>query len=671
MLDQSILSPDTNYHIFVQGTRDLHALGNGELYFEVLASQRDSTEEGFRQLTVDYPILNGCTKGATSSNPLLPVGIGCLGTFLGAGGSLITDGRATADRAFIGFGNAEASQTEDYWKATGGIRGDLPLDWHYDGYVAYAWSDSKYGQQTFLTNQLSQTLDVVPAPAGTDPSEVVNGVTCRVNTTTSGAGCVPAPVLTPSVIAGQLPASWVNYFFKNVVGDTRYTEATVSADFDGPIFKLPYGEVKGAFGVEYRADSLDDTPPLDSQDGNLYNLTSATITKGTDSVVEAYGELEIPILKDLPLAHELTANISGRVTDYHSYGAGETYKVTGLWGPTTWLSFRATYGTSFRAPALFEQFLGATSGFLSNQTDPCNNYGAGNPATNLYKNCDSELHNPTFQDNQSVTVLTAGGASLGLKAETSQNLTTGVVFDPDLGEMWGHLSVAVDYFSIIVNNGVDRVGATNLLDFCYNSAGFRAAGSYCSFINPRATGTNALTVHDSYTNIATNVVRGMDWDIRYTHSIGPAKLTVDGQITQYFEQASKLLPTDPLQDLNGTITVPNYTGQLEGILSWDKWRFRYNLNWVGSTNSYNLIFGDAENLASTGFVFSTPNYFTHDISVQYSDRGWEVTAGVRNLTNQNPPQISYAFYDRVGNAPLYSGYDFIGRTFFLDVTKRF
>ncbi len=29
-----------------------------------------------------------------------------------------------------------------------------------------------------------------------------------------------------------------------------------------------------------------------------------------------------------------------------------------------------------------------------------------------------------------------------------------------------------------------------------------------------------------------------------------------------------------------------------------------------------------------------------------------------------------AIYDRVGNAPLYSGYDYIGRQFYVNVAKR-
>jgi hypothetical protein len=391
-------------------------------------------------------------------------------------------------------------------------------------------------------------------------------------------------------------------------------------------------------------------------------------------VIEGYGEIEIPILKDLPFAHELTANVSGRVTSYHSYGMGETYKVTGVWAPVDWVSFRVTDGTSFRAPALFEQFLGATSGFLSSQVDPCNNYGSKNPTTNVYKNCDSELHNPTFVDNQSLRVLTAGGATLGLKAETSDNLTAGVVIEPHfLAERgWGRLSVAVDYFTITVNNGVSRVGASNLISLCYNSAGFRAAGSYCSFIDPRNTTTGALTIHDSYTNISTNVVDGFDYNARYTTDLGEGHLTVNAQVTQYLKQASKVLPTDSLQNFNGNVETPAYTGSLEAIFRLEKFKFRYGLNWVGSTNSYGLIYGTpTANLQTTGFVYSTPNYFTNDFSVQYTDATWELTAGMRNIGDIKPPQISFGFYNRIGNAPLYSGYDYIGRTFFFDLTKKF
>jgi outer membrane receptor protein involved in Fe transport len=60
------------------------------------------------------------------------------------------------------------------------------------------------------------------------------------------------------------------------------------------------------------------------------------------------------------------------------------------------------------------------------------------------------------------------------------------------------------------------------------------------------------------------------------------------------------------------------------------------------------------------------------VSVGYKAAKWEATFGIRNLTNVKPPKISaQAGYNRVGNAPLYSGYDYVGRTFFLNATKSF
>jgi outer membrane receptor protein involved in Fe transport len=45
--------------------------------------------------------------------------------------------------------------------------------------------------------------------------------------------------------------------------------------------------------------------------------------------------------------------------------------------------------------------------------------------------------------------------------------------------------------------------------------------------------------------------------------------------------------------------------------------------------------------------------------------------GIRNVFDKKPPSISSGFYNRVGNAPLYSGYDYAGRTFFVNVSKTF
>ncbi|MDR7099107.1 outer membrane receptor protein involved in Fe transport [Lysobacter niabensis] len=643
MLNRSLISPVKVRTAFLQGGYDLDALGGAEVYFELLGNERKSSQTGYRQLSLDY------WKGS----PLIPANLQA-STFQNAP-TAITNGPVGV-RAFIGFGNDKSEQEVDYWKGTAGIKGDfIWTDWNYDFALSHADSDANYTFESWLTDRVKQSLDVVAGPGGT--------FVCR----NPANGCVAAPALTSAVIGGVLPQAWKDWTFVPVTGSTKYKETTATFNIDGPLFAMPYGEAQGAFGVEYRKAKIDDTPPIDSQNGNLYNLTSAAITRGSDSVWEAYGEVEFPLLSGMSWAEELTMNVSARLTDYDSYGSDTTYKIGGLWTPFNWISLRGAYGTSYRAPALFEQFLGATSGFLSNQNDPCNNYGA-DPGSIRAANCASEGLPPNFVATQSVQVLTAGGAEAGLKAETSKNMTVGVILQPELSESIGDISFAVDYFDIEVDNGVSRAGATNILQLCYDDPDFRAGGGFCRLVDPRTPGSNALTVHDSYVNLATDKVRGYDFTLRYVRDIGPGTLRATTEITHYLEQASKLFSDDPLDDVNGTINNPEYSGTLDVAYGMKNWKIRYGVEWVGAMQSYDFFGLNGETDPRKLYV---KDYFTHNISGQYNFDTWEVTAGIQNFTNATPPSISSGVYNRVGNAPLYSGYDYVGRTFFVNVSKTF
>jgi outer membrane receptor protein involved in Fe transport len=78
-----------------------------------------------------------------------------------------------------------------------------------------------------------------------------------------------------------------------------------------------------------------------------------------------------------------------------------------------------------------------------------------------------------------------------------------------------------------------------------------------------------------------------------------------------------------------------------------------------------------EDPATSTYKMDTPVYVLHSASLQYKADKWSATAGVRNIADRKPPSISQGFTNRVGNAPLYSGFDYFGRTFFVNVTKSF
>lgn len=646
MLNESLISPVDITTIYGEAGYQLNALGNAEVYGEALYNKRESSQTGYRQLSLDY------AKGS----PLIPANLSGSTAFADQG---LNKGKDVGVRAFIGFGNDKSTQEQSFNRYVAGIKGDFLIpEWRYDAYVSYSRSRSEYTSEQFLTNRLIESLDVVSNGAG--------GFQCA--QLASNPGCIAAPALTTQTIGGVLPQDWVDYVFRPVKGITEYTEKVVAIGIDGPLFSLPAGQVMGFFGAEFRESEIDDTPGLDSQTGNTFNFSTSAITRGSDSVWEAFGEVEVPVLRDAPFAKELTLNGSFRYTDYDSYGDDTTYKIGLVYQPITGVTFRGTYGTSYRAPALFEQFVGATTGFLSNTNDRCNNYGAPNVNPNRVANCAAEGLPTDWQSTRSVTVITAGGADAGLAAETSTNMTVGLVLQPTLPEAWGDLAFAVDYYEIEVENGVSRTGAGQILTRCYDSnpADFAADAGFCRLIDRNAAGE--LTVRDSYVNLATDNVKGLDYTVRYRKDVGPGTALFNLAVTQYTEISSKLFAEDPLEDVKGMIDNPEFTGTADVSYAWDKWRLRYGVEWIQGMDSYDYY---EEDPATSIYDLEVGDYFQHNTSVQYTADGWTVTAGVRNLWNENPPVISAGVYNRVGNAPLYSGYDYLGRTAFVNLTKSF
>ncbi len=666
LLKESLISPASTYTGFVNGSYDLRALGDAELYFEALYTKRESEQIGSRQLSLDYVRGSPLVPEPFRSTPVR-IAVNPAGVALA--------GQSVVARSLIAFGLDTTSQEVDYLRTVAGIRGDLSFlgDWKYDAYVNYNLSSADYTFESFLTDRIYNSLDVVVAPTGTTaPTRTVNGIayTCRVNTVNSAAGCVPAPEVNAAALGGSIDAAYRNYVFRPVTGKTIFEEATFSAIFDGSLFDMPAGSAKGALGLEYRTSRINDTPSIDSINQNLYNLTSGGITKGDDSVSEVFLEIELPLLRNVAFAKDLTFNASGRYTDYDSYGSDETFKLGLNYAPVNWLKFRATHGTSFRAPGVFEQYLAPTSGFISAQNDPCNQWGTLPVGSIRRANCASELPgNPTFLQSSGIRVDVGGGAAQGIASESSEASTFGIVFQPTMAAAYGDLQVALDWWKIDIDDQVSRVGGAGLLSLCYDDPDFRAGGGFCNFVAPRTAG-GTLQVADNFINIAAQKAEGFDWNIRYTRPLFTGTLRLDLRATDYILQDSKLFPTDPFDRNNGTLFQPEWVGDFEARYDWREWTFRYGLTFVGEQDSYEFF---GEDPATSPFVLAVSEYITHSASVRYKSKNkWEVSAGISNITDEEPKKFSAGVTSlRVGDGLLYSGYDFFGRTAFLNVSKTF
>lgn len=649
MMKVDVISPAKTYTGFLTGHFDTDFFGNGQVYGELLVTRRKSNQNGNRQLIIDYPrVRRNTANTANILNPLLP------GSLLAAVGGNI--------RVFGAYGDVyNDSQVQDYVKGSAGFRGDLPFlaDWRYDLYGSKSWSDGRYTSERVLTDRITQSHDIIQNADGT--------FRCR---DTSG-GCVAAPVLTPDIIAGRarfVAPAWFDYIVEDVVGTTQFRETMAALTLDGPLFRLPGGDASLAIGTEYRKSSIRDIPGTDSETGNLYFFSSAPRTIGSDSVWEAFGEIELPILANVPFAEALTINASGRYTDYESYGADTTYKIGALYSPTRWLSLRGSYGTSYRAPALFEQFLGATSGFLSNTTDPCHNlFDVTNPT--IRARCISEGLPNNFTQNSSVAVLQRGGAEAGLEAETSKNLTFGGVLQPTLGPDFGNLSLAVDYFDVEVNNGVSQLGAGTIARGCYSGT----RPEYCQFVSRApftGSGTGQLTIVQTYINVATDRVKGIDFVLRYDRDLGPGRLNLGAQAIRTLDRVNQTDPDSEPFDFNGQIGFPKWAGTGHVAYETGPFYFRWGVEYIKGTSDTDA----AEDIGFDPAVydFSVPDYWLHTLAVRYEEGPYSITGGIRNLFDKKPPKITAEdpFVNTIANAPLQSGFDLRGRTFFVNVRAK-
>src|SRR3546814_10217796 len=192
----------------------------------------------------------------------------------------------------------------------------------------------------------------------------------------------------PFFLRGEMTPEQGAYMFEWEEGKTVYTQKTVEASVSGSLFDLPAGSLAVALGINGREDRINDVPGELTRSGNAWSASTAGITAGKSFTKEAFAELNIPLLANRPFFEELTLSAAARVTSVKATRKSDgtfdedngnwTYKLGANWALNDWLRFRASYGTSFRAPALFEQFLAAETSFpTQGSIDPCLHWGTG------------------------------------------------------------------------------------------------------------------------------------------------------------------------------------------------------------------------------------------------------------------------------------------------------
>ncbi len=520
------------------------------------------------------------------------------------------------------FGVRQSIIDSNMIRAVVGLQGQDLLglfDWE----LSYLWTKVDSFIQTQNVWNLERAIRI------SDPDACAQDIICSAAVNPSGALDVFFP--------GNWTPSEIGYINADNNQSSFFETQNVQGYISGDIFQLPAGPLGVAAGFEYRDEQGQVEP--DSVVVSGASVSNQTFpTAGSFDVWEAFAEVNIPVLKDLPFARELSVNVQGRWFDYSNFGSDTVYKFTSVYAPTEDVRFRASYGRSFRAPTIVDLFGGGTVS-ADNFTDPCTNYGqldATDPTNaNIIANCAADGLAANFvQPSPQYNVLRGGNPNLTPEEGTSW--TIGAVFSPRWIE---GLQASIDWYEIKVENAIAGLVSDAVVDTCYEGPAGLAAPECAQFGRSPATGA-VVGLTNPLQNLGYIETNGVEFNIAYARDIeafgildGTFGIDIGGSYLHDFDNNGSGQAGDAADsDLRGN-SLPRWRSRAEVTWLQGPWTGLYRVRHIGDTDDPAF---DGNNLFD---YEGAPNHVEHDVYVEYVYNTYTIGAGVNNLLNKEPPYV--------------------------------
>jgi iron complex outermembrane recepter protein len=665
---------------FAHYTFDPKIEGYAEFHFSsntVSAQLTPSNSSGYMLFNTHDPTFSPALRPIFDYMDANETGTSCM--TVGSDSNVCTspgDGKVSLlyNKRFVENGERRQDASRVAWRFAGGFRGalgsvdaDFLKDLSYDVYYTFA--------RTQQTDRLGGSLSKSKLQANVLAS--TNGGTPLCDIFGSGAmsqACVDQITVNSTVV-------------------TTAEMQGVNASLSGTAFDLPAGPVQFAAGTEWRYTMAEYVPDKYTSSGDVAGLNSSLPTDGSMVAHEAYAELRVPLLKDVPFVEMLTVNSAFRFSDYNLSSAKNiwTWSAGADWKMNSDLTFRGQFQRAIRAPNVGELYGGlAYNGTF--MVDPC---GVDQPAAQQTATVKAlcVAQGVKAADVWTSVVQASGGGvryatggNPNLAPETSDTITLGMVVTP---EAVPGLATSIDFYSIQVTNMINSLagGAGGVLTNCFGQSD--PNNLYCGQIHR----VNETLGPDGYVNAANANIsslktQGLDFNGQYSFEVGGGLLSNDGR----FDISSGwnwLLEMVSLPDITNPNIKSNCAGaygntycfyqvmpRVKGLtrVTWNDGPVSFSLNWryVGGVTLDKFLIPLRRGVAGTvAENFTRPflpdmNYF--DIAAT-----WEVNdsvqfyGGINNLFSKDPPVMgtnaSYAnSYPEV--------YDAFGRVTFIGIKAK-
>jgi outer membrane receptor protein involved in Fe transport len=631
------------------------------------------------------------------------------------------------------FGGRNEVHDRDTYRIVAGIEGDFNDDWHYELAVNYGRLETYYEAGNNLMfadidgnlDGFALAINPILAPANFGGTNFVTNqfgqrVICAINATTNvRPDCVPLNTFGTNKSDPRAIA-----FSHTTSSRTEWAEEFVASAFVrgdlSQLFELPGGPVQFALGAEYRTEkAYSDFDDL-TQSGATFLNAIPTFAPPKFAVKEAYGEIRIPLLKDVPFFNLLAVEGAARVSDYNSaVGTVWAYNLSGIWAPIPDIRFRANYSTSVRAPTQTDLYSapGQNFAFIA---DPCDALSiSGNP--NRAANCVAyglpsaggipinNAANTAICANTSFAAptgapfvnCTARASSVGFSSGGNGNLvqeegksyTIGAILTP---RFIPGLSVTVDYYNIEVKNLIAALTAQTILNLCFDSPG-GVNNPYCALTFARTSSGlfNNPAVFSGGVNFASQKTEGVDVDLAYNHRFANGhRLSVRAIGTHLIALNNFTDPRPGFENLpnrqKSEIGDPEWAGNATATYDFGPVAVTYGVQYLGKMtiaayegqNSYqgacptngqipgggtctpnSIVTLPPQNADSHPFVWY-PDVFYHNIRLRFDVDDFQFYMGMDNVTNELPP---YGLDGTGGTGFSTSGgaiYGHVGRFFY-------
>ena len=595
-----------------------------------------------------------------------------------------------------------AETKTDAYQILLGLKGSVPIsDWTWEAYASNGSTDTRDALSSIVSYQRYQLL--VDSP----------GYGAGVNITGEYGQTFKCTTGLPIFTNFKPSQDCLDALGADLTQTTNLEQNIFEADLQGKALDLPAGEARFALGADYRDDKFSFNPDsLNAPSSIVENpigLFATAGAAGRTNVREVYGELLVPLLKDLPLLKKLELELGYRTSTYNTSGTGTvgTYKSLFTWTPIDSLRLRGGYQRANRAPNVAELYQGGTERTVTLATgDPCasNTIATwGNVASNANRAKVQALCQAIIGNTTSAYNLGPGGPSAfvgaygffpqdnsvvsgnpNLKSESASTWTLGVVFkSPAESPLLRNFTVSVDWYNVKITDAIAPTDILTVYENCLNYNGvsnpsysLQDPGGYCGLIHRDPVSGDRLYVNAPYLNTGGIKTEGTDVEMKWSAPLGElgqwgtGRIFADTYMTflQHFETSAS--PGAPFLESAGTLNQgAQYRWRAFTTLGYGVGPADLSLTWMHLSSAHPAEY--ATTPATT--VLGVPHYELFGL-----EGSWQVTsnftvrAGVDNLLNKEPlvtdsnPGVNNSL-----GATLPGYYDVLGRRFYVGVKAKF